>query len=98
MDEEEGGTEKNNKRKKEESIEEVSESEVEEMNQTEIKDYNNKEEVFPGHWWEPRVTEEDITRTLKHTPVPYVEAINMDNRHQRFKDGATDTYMKCMNQ
>ena len=84
MAEEEEGTEKDNKRKKEESIEEVSESEVEEMNQTEIKDYNNKEEVFPGHWWEPRVTEEDITRILKHTPVPYVEAINMDNRHQRW--------------
>ena len=62
----------------------MSESEVEEMNQTEIKDYNNKEEVFPGHLWEPRVKEEDITRILKHTPVPYVEAINMDNRHQRW--------------
>ena len=62
----------------------MSESEVEEINQTEMKDYRNKEEAFPGHRWEPWVKEGDTTRVLKHTPVPYVEAINMDNRNQRW--------------
>ena len=49
-----------------------------------MKDYRNKEETFPGHWWEPRVTEQDESRILEHIPEPYVEAISMDSRQQKW--------------
>ena len=67
--------------------EEDSESEVEEISAVAMREYQNKEKTFPGYRWEPRVTEKDEIRVMKHTEEPYVEAINMDNRHQKWGYG-----------
>ena len=53
---------------------------MEEISEAAMKEYQNKERTFPGYRWEPRVTEEDEVRVMKHTEEPYIEAINMGNR------------------
>ena len=86
-DEEEREEERQSNNKKEEEREEESESEVEEISEAAMKEYQNKEKTFPGYRWEPRVTEEDEVRVMKHTEEPYIEAINMDNRSQKWGYG-----------